>query len=477
MLLALTLLPLLGAFFLFFVPNRRNAYGVSVWLALVHAILAAVLWWNFDIMNGNYQFVTRYNWFGELALHLGVDSVSILFVPLTSLLVLLCVVASPPHQPKAYWILLLTAEAALTGTFCSMNLLSFYIFFESVLIPLFFLIGIWGGENRRYACMKFFIYTFAGSVLMLIGLIMVWHHSGLDNFGALFEMRKPLPLEVQNYIWWLFVLAMAVKIPMLPLHTWLPHAHVEAPMVGSVLLAGVMLKMGGYGLLRLVLPLAPSICALNAPYIMWASVGAILYASCVAYGQSDIKRLIAYSSVAHMGYATLAIFTLSPLGIKGGLFQMISHGVISSGLFFVVGFLYERGHSRNMDDYRGLSQTMPVLSLAMMVLTMASIGLPGTIGFWGEFIALLATFQQAPYIAGCAALGMVLGAAYMLRLYRVCFWGQAPSPAPIWTPLNVQEKLTLGLLCFCVILWGVYPAPITKTIQKANQHTLYFYAR
>lgn len=474
--MALTFLPLLAACFLLFVPEKRNVYGVALWLACVHMVLACVLWWKFDPALSGYQYVIRCGWLGELSLHFGVDAVSILFIPLTSLLVLLCIAASPQHYPTAYWVFLLVAEAALTGTFCSMNLISFYIFFESVLTPCFFLIGLWGGENRRYACMKFFLYTFAGSILMLVGLILVWQHTGLDNFEALYAMKKALPYDVQHHVWWLFVLALAVKIPMLPVHTWLPHAHVEAPMVGSVLLAGVMLKMGGYGLLRLVLPLAPDACITLAPWMMYLSVAAILYASCVAYGQSDIKRLIAYASVAHMGYMTLAIFTLKPLGVQGGIFQMISHGITAAGLFFIIGFLYERTHNRHMDEYRGLVQKMPGLSFAMMIFTLASIGLPGTIGFWGEFLAITTAYTVSPYVASMGAFGMVLGAAYMLRLYRTCFWGQAPQ-GKVLPPLTMQESITLGILCLIVIVVGVCPKLLTHTIQTASQHVLITYAR
>lgn len=475
MLLALTFLPLLGACFLLLVPEKRNCHSVALWLSFVHMVLACVLWYHFDPTVEKYQFVTHYAWVDELSLHLGVDSVSMLFIPLTSLLVLLCILASPQHYPPAYWVFLLLAESALVGTFCSVNFITFYIFFESVLIPCFFLIGLWGGENRRYACMKFFLYTFAGSILMLIGLAMVWHHTGANNFISLFTMKKTLPSDVQYHIWWLFMLALAVKIPMLPVHTWLPHAHVEAPMVGSVLLAGIMLKMGGYGLLRLVLPLAPEACITYAPWVMYASVAAIVYASLVAYGQSDIKRLIAYSSVAHMGYMTLALFTLSPLGLQGGLFQMISHGIVSAGLFFVVGFLYERTHSRRMEDYQGLVKTMPGLSLAMMVLMLASIGLPGTMGFWGEFLALASSYTVSPYIAATAALGMVLGATYMLRLYRTCFWGSAPTKAHILKPLTKEEAITLGVLCVSIIVWGVCPKLLTNTAQKAEKHVFIKY--
>lgn len=477
-LLVLTLLPLLGAFFVFLTPEERNTYGVAVWFTFVHLVLAGVTWWGFDPSHGHYQYVVKYHWFAELALHLGVDSISVLFIPLTSLLVFLCVNASSSSYSRYYWIFILLSEAALIGTFCSINLITFYIFFETVLIPVFFLISLWGGQNRRYACMKFFIYTLAGSVFMLIGLVTLIQKTGIDNFETLFAMKKNLPFDVQNFLWWLFMMAFAVKIPMLPFHTWLPHAHVEAPMASSALLAGIMLKMGGYGLLRLVLPLTPDICALNAPYIMWASVAAIIYASLVAYAQTDIKRLIAYSSIAHMGYVTLGLFTLSPLGLSAAIFQMISHGIISAGLFFVIGFLYERGHSRDMKDYRGLAQTMPALSLAMLILTMGSIALPGTIGFWGEFITLVAAYKINPFISGTAALGMILGAIYMLRLYRICFWGAAPSPSPNWSPLRIQEKITLFILCACVLIYGVHTKRLTQTIQHAKQHAFcHHYAR
>lgn len=476
MLTILTFFPLLGVFFLSFVKEHKNAYSVALWLTFVHLILSLGVWVSFDANQMGYQFVTKHVWFKELALHFGVDHVSILFLPLTSLLVFLCVLGSAIDKSVAYWKFILLAEFAIVGAFCSLNFILFYIFFEAVLIPCFFLITMWGGEGKSHAAVKFFVYTFAGSILMLIGLVMLYCKTGIDNFDAMHNMARPLSIIMQHKLWWLFVLSFAIKIPMVPFHTWLPHAHVEAPMAGSVLLAGIMIKMGAYGLLRLAIPLTADVCHLYAPYMMWLSAGTVVYGSLLAYAQTDIKRLIAYSSVAHMGYVTLGLFSLSTKGVVGAVIQMLSHGVISAGLFFIIGFLYERTHNRDMAFYKGLVTLMPGLSLAMMLFTLSSVALPGTVGFWGEFLVLAGAFSIQKSAVYIASAGMVLGAIYMLRLYRVCFWGDASQGVSI-KALNWRESTVLITLSVITVVCGIYPKPFMDMANKASQEVLRNYAR
>lgn len=467
-------LPLLGVLFIAFIPSQdeRNIRSVALWITSVTFLLSLILWLHFDPYNPEFQFVERYSWIKSLniAFALGVDGLSIFFVLLTTFLMPLVIVASQKsitHRVREYMLALLVLESFLIGSFTAIDLIVFYIFFEAVLVPMFFIIGLWGGHNRFYACFKFFLYTLAGSILMLLAIAKIYNEASGSAFELLFESQ--LRPNLQLYLWLAFFIAFAIKIPMWPLHTWLPDAHVEAPTGGSALLAGIMLKMGGYGMMRLMLPMLPYACQYYAPYVFVLSSIAIVYTSLVAFAQSDIKKLIAYSSIAHMGYVTLGIFTFTTQGLNGAILQMLSHGLISAALFISIGMMYERFHTRDINQYGGLATVMPHLSFFFMVFTFGSIGLPGTSGFLGEFFTLIGAFQVNTTIAVCAALGMVLGAVYMLWLYkRLCFG--KPSPlmyeTPTIPPFEQREYAILTALAVSILLLGIYPKPVTDVINR-----------
>lgn len=475
----LTFLPLAGVLFLAFIPKNdvRNTHLVALWISGINFCLACALWYHFDAFNPVYQFVENVVWIEGVDAHyrMGVDGISLFFVLLSALLTPLCVLYSWHIQkrPKEYMMAFLLLETFMIGSFLALDLLLFFIFFEGVLIPMFLIIGIWGGERRVYSTFKFFLFTLVGSIFMLLALAKLYTEVGSTDMMELSNnIVRP---HIQYRLWLCFFLAFAVKIPMWPLHTWLPDAHVEAPTAGSVLLAGVLLKLGGYGMVRFMLPLLPDACLFFSPYVQTLSVVAILYASCIALVQTDMKKLIAYSSVAHMGFVTLGIFTQNVQGVTGAIVQMISHGLISAALFFCVGIVYERFHTREINYYGGLATLMPRYATFFMLFTLASIGLPGTSGFVGEFFVLLGTFKMNTYMASIAALGLILGAAYMLSLYRdVCFGKVSEHFHHLKEVIDLRksERLILSVLAILIVLIGIYPCMITDVMNRSVRVTL-----
>jgi NADH-quinone oxidoreductase subunit M len=462
-----TFLPLLGAAVIMSVRGEeevvaRNARWTALWTSLVVFALSLILWFRFDTAVADFQFTEQVEWLPEFGVgyHMGVDGISVLFVLLSTALTPICILASWESigtRVREYMVSFLVLETMMVGMFCALDFVLFYVFFEAVLIPMFLIIGVWGGPRRVYAAFKFFLYTLLGSVLMLLALLAIWYHAGTTDIPTLFE--TPLPRAMQTWIFLAFFASFAVKVPMWPVHTWLPDAHVEAPTAGSVILAGVLLKMGAYGFLRFSLPLLPQASADFAPFIFALSVVAVIYTSLVALAQEDMKKLIAYSSVAHMGIVTLGIFTFTAQGISGALFQMLSHGIVSGALFLCVGVLYDRVHSREIARYGGVAKIMPAYALVFMLFTMASVALPGTAGFPGELLVIVGAFKVNPWVAFGAGFGMILGAAYMLFLYRRVAFGQI-------TRQDLKGLLDLGPREFAVFvplvlltIWmGVYPS-------------------
>jgi NADH-quinone oxidoreductase subunit M len=463
-----TFLPLLGALFILAIRGedeaaKRNARWVALWTTLVTFAMSLVLVWRFDAASPEFQFVERYPWLGgAITYRMGVDGISLPFVILTTGLMPLCIIASwHPIQSrvKEYMIAFLALETLMVGTFCALDLVLFYLFFEGGLIPMFLIIGVWGGPRRVYASFKFFLYTLLGSVLMLLAIMAMYWNAGTSDIPAL--MKHAFPRGMQTWLWLAFLASFAVKLPMWPVHTWLPDAHVEAPTAGSVILAAILLKMGGYGFLRFSLPMFPVASQELAPLIFALSVVAITYTSLVALVQDDMKKLIAYSSVAHMGFVTMGIFAATTQGVAGGIFQMVSHGIVSAALFLCVGVVYDRMHSREIAAYGGLVNRMPFYAAAFMVFTLANVGLPGTSGFIGEFLALIGTFKVNIPVATLATLGVILSAAYALWLYRKVIFGvlEKPSLAAI-RDLDQREILVLAPLAILTIFFGVYPKPV-----------------
>lgn len=474
----LTFLPLFGAFFVLFVPNGegkgapQNAKHLALYVSSFTFFLSLYMLSLFDHGNGGFQMVENVTWFPALGLnyHMGIDGISLYFVLLSTFLTPICILASwnsISKRAKEYMALFLVLETLMIGTFCALDMVMFYIFFEAVLIPMFIIIGVWGGTNRVYAAFKFFLYTLFGSVLMLLAMIFLYIETGTTDIPTL--MHTPIAQGVQIWLFLAFFASFAVKMPMWPVHTWLPAAHVEAPTAGSVILAGVLLKMGGYGFLRFSLPMFPDASIYFAPMIFWLSIIAIIYTSLVALVQDDMKKLIAYSSVAHMGFVTLGIFTFTQQGVDGAMFQMISHGVISAALFLCVGVVYDRLHTREMARYGGLVKNMPKYAVVFMIFMLGSVGLPGTSGFVGEFLTLLGTFQVDTIIAGLATTGVILGAAYMLVLYRrVIFGEQVNKDAAAMPDLNRREFFYFLPLVALVIWLGVQPGIVMKTISPST---------
>jgi NADH-quinone oxidoreductase subunit M len=463
-----TFLPLFGALFILAIRGedeaaKRNARWVALWTTLVTFAVSLVLVWRFDAASPEFQFVERYPWLGgAITYRMGVDGISLPFVILTTALMPLCIIASwHPIQSrvKEYMIAFLALETLMVGTFCALDLVLFYLFFEGGLIPMFLIIGVWGGPRRVYASFKFFLYTLLGSVLMLLAVMAMYWNAGTTDIPAL--MKHAFPRGMQTWLWLAFLASFAVKLPMWPVHTWLPDAHVEAPTAGSVILAAILLKMGGYGFLRFSLPMFPIASQELAPLIFALSVVAITYTSLVALVQDDMKKLIAYSSVAHMGFVTMGIFAATTQGVAGGIFQMVSHGIVSAALFLCVGVVYDRMHSREIAAYGGLVNRMPFYAAAFMVFTLANVGLPGTSGFIGEFLALIGTFKVNVPVATLATLGVILSAAYALWLYRKVIFGtlEKPSLAAI-RDLDQREILVLAPLAILTIFFGIYPKPV-----------------
>lgn len=457
----------------------KNVKHLSLFGSLFVLAFALFMYINFDKTSSDFQFVEKISWLAAVGVnyHLGVDGISVYFVLLSVILTPVCILASwnsVTVRVKEYMIAFLILESMMIGTFCALDTVLFYVFFEGVLIPMFLIIGIWGGVRRIYASFKFFLYTLLGSVLMLVALLALYVKTGTTDIPTL--MHTALDFEFQKWIWLAFFASFAVKMPMWPVHTWLPDAHVEAPTAGSVILAGVLLKMGGYGFLRFSLPILPLASMYFAPLVLTLSVIAIIYASLVALVQEDMKKLIAYSSVAHMGFVTLGIFSFTQQGVEGAIFQMLSHGIISAALFLCVGVVYDRLHTREINRYGGLVKNMPNYAVVFMVFMLGSVGLPGTSGFVGEFLALLGTFKASTTFAALAATGLVLGAAYMLLLYRNVILGpQKNKDAAAMEDLTATEKLILVPMALLVIYYGVFPSSVTDRIAPSSKALLRHY--
>ncbi|MFA5592156.1 MAG: NADH-quinone oxidoreductase subunit M [Micavibrio sp.] len=475
-------LPLIGALLIMALPrlSDKGARVIALGTSLAVFVLSLVMLRHFETGNAGMQFVEKAAWFPgfNLTYHLGVDGISVYFVLLSTFLTLICLIScwhSVQKRVKEYMICFLVLETFMVGTFCALDAVLFYVFFEGVLIPMFIIIGVWGGARRVYAAFKFFLYTLLGSVLMLVALLALYYQTGTTDIIAMADNR--IPLGWQIWLWLALFASFAVKMPMWPVHTWLPDAHVEAPTAGSVILAGVLLKMGGYGFLRFSLPILPDASVYFADMVFWLSIVAIIYTALVALVQEDMKKLIAYSSVSHMGFVTLGIFTGTQQGIDGAMFQMLSHGIISAALFLCVGVVYDRLHTREISRYGGLVKNMPKYATVFMVLMLGSVGLPGTSGFVGEFLTLMGAFQADTLVALFAATGLVFGAAYMLVLYRrVIFGEQKNADAAAMGDLTKTETFYFIPLVLMVILFGVAPWLIMKNISPTVQALLNDYA-
>ena len=463
----ITFLPTIGAILLLFVSNGEGGRNIARWIALIVSTLTFVLslwmWSRFDNSNPGFQFVENYQWIGSsIGYRMGVDGVSVLFVVLTALLIPACVLSSwgsIQNRVREYMIVFLILETLCIGVFTALDLAMFYVFFEGSLIPMFLIIGIWGGKRRIQAAYKFFFYTFTGSVLMLLAIMaMYWQAGTLDIRKLLAFHFDP---QVQTWLWLAFFASFAVKMPMWPFHRWLPEAHVEAPTAGSVILAAILLKLGGYGFIRFSLAMFPDASVQFAPFVFTLSVAAIVLTSLVALVQTDMKKLIAYSSVAHMGFVTMGIFSGNVMAVHGAVFQMISHGIVSGALFLCVGVVYDRLHTRDIAAYGGLVSNMPRYAVAFMVFTMANVGLPGTSGFVGEFLTMIGTFQVNTWVVFFAAFGVIFSAAYALFLYRrVIFGALTKDSLKGLLDLDAREIAVLVPLIVLTIFFGFYPAPI-----------------
>ncbi|MEJ6845557.1 NADH-quinone oxidoreductase subunit M [Sinorhizobium fredii] len=465
---AVTFLPLVGALLLLLMREdsangRRNILNISLLTTIVVFGLSLYVWYQFDSSNPGFQMIEKHEWLGTgISYHLGIDGISVLFLPLTAFLMPFCVLASwvtIEKRLKEYMIAFLLLETLMLGVFVSLDIVLFYVFFEAGLIPMFIIIGVWGGKDRVYASYKFFLYTLLGSVLMLLAIMAMYWQAGTTDITEL--LKYNFPRQMQTWLWLAFFASFAVKMPMWPVHTWLPDAHVQAPTAGSVILAGILLKLGGYGFLRFSLPMFPLASDYFAPFVYTLSIIAIIYTSLVAMMQSDIKKLIAYSSVAHMGYVTMGTFAANIQGVQGAIFQMLSHGIVSGALFLCVGVVYDRLHTREIAAYGGLVNNMPKYAVAFMVFTMANVGLPGTSGFVGEVLTLVGAFRANTWVALFATSGVILSAAYALWLYRrVIFGALEKDSLKTMVDLSTREKVILYPLVILTIFFGVYPAPV-----------------
>ena len=482
-----TFLPVVGALLIYLSRGddeaaKGNARWIALWTTLITFGVSLILVWRFDPAQPDFQFVEKASWLASgITYHMGVDGISLPFVILTTALMPFCIVASWKSvtlRVREYMMAFLLLETLMVGTFSALDLVLFYLFFEGGLIPMFLIIGVWGGPRRVYASFKFFLYTLLGSVLMLLAIMAMYWDAGTTDIPTL--LHHAFPRSLQTWAWFSFLASFAVKMPMWPVHTWLPDAHVEAPTAGSVILAAILLKMGGYGFLRFSLPMFPQASADLAPLIYALSVIAIVYTSLVALVQEDVKKLIAYSSVAHMGFVTMGIFAVTPQGIAGGIFQMISHGIVSAALFLCVGVVYDRMHTREIAAYGGLVYRMPVYAFVFMVFTLANVGLPGTSGFVGEFLSLIGTFRVNTWVATIATLGTILSACYALWLYRKMIFGKLEKPSLLnIRDIGWREAIVFAPLVILTILFGVYPKPVldlsaasVTQLMDSYQHAL-----
>jgi NADH-quinone oxidoreductase subunit M len=479
----ITWLPLVGGLVILSIRGDEatvaaNARWTALWTSLIVFVLSVVLWVKFDPAEPGFQFVESTTWLPQwnITYKMGVDGISVLFVLLSTVLTPICVLASweaITTRVREYMLAFLILETMMVGMFCALDFVVFYIFFEGVLIPMYLIIGVWGGPRRVYAAIKFFLYTLAGSVLMLLALLAMWYQAGTTDIPTL--LHTNFPPGMQTWLFLAFLASFAVKVPMWPVHTWLPDAHVEAPTAGSVMLAGVLLKMGGYGFLRFSLPMLPIASAHLAPLMYALSVVAVIYTSLVALAQTDMKKLIAYSSVAHMGVVTIGIFTANAQGVSGAMFQMLSHGIVSSALFLCVGVVYDRIHSREIARYGGLADRMPAYALVFMLFTMAANGLPGTSGFVGEFLVMVGAFRVTFWLALLGSLGMIMGAAYMLYLYRRIIFGRITrDDLRAMLDLSPREIAVFAPLVLLTLWMGIYPSSFSifweATVNAIVEH-------
>jgi NADH-quinone oxidoreductase subunit M len=481
----ITWLPMVGAAIILSIRGDEktvasNARWTALWTTLIVLIVSLVIWVKFDRTSAAFQFVEDVPWLPQykVGYKMGVDGISVLFVLLSTVLTPICILASWESiqtKVREYMVAFLILETMMVGMFCAMDFIVFYMFFEAVLIPMYLIIGVWGGPRRVYAAVKFFLFTLTGSVLMLLALLAMWVQAGTTDIPTL--MHTSFSAGMQTWLFLAFFASFAVKVPMWPVHTWLPDAHVEAPTAGSVILAGVLLKMGAYGFIRFSIPMLPLASAQFAPFIFTLSVVAVIYTSLVALAQEDMKKLIAYSSVAHMGVVTIGLFTFNEQGIQGGLFMMLSHGVVSAALFLIVGVVYDRIHSREIARYGGLADRMPGYAFAFMLFAMASVGLPGTAGFVGEFLVILGALQVNFWLAILGGAGMILGAAYTLYLYRRVIFGRLTRDDLMHImDLSPQEWAVFLPLIVLTMWMGIYPSSFTgfwdaSVAAMVKQHT------
>lgn len=485
----LIFLPLAGAVLLVFIKNEQLCRIIALVVTTIVALLSLRLISGFDITTGKFQFVEKHGWIDAFNINyiIGVDGISILLILLTTIIMPLCVLASWNYiktRVQTFMICLLIMETAMVGVFVALDFVLFYILWEAMLIPMYLLIGIWGGPRKIYASIKFFLYTLAGSILLLVGIIWLYVTNNYSFFIP-DMMWQNYPINAQLYLFLAFFLAFAIKVPMFPFHTWLPAAHVEAPTAGSVILASILLKMGTYGFLRFALPITPEATVILMPYVLWLSIAGIIYGGFTALAQSDMKKLIAYSSVGHMGFVTLGIFVLNTRGIEGAILQMVNHGITTGALFLCVGMIYERTHSRELRSATGVGKYMPIYVTFLAFFSLSSFGFPGTNSFVGEFMIIAGAFQfdtdlhQFPTLALASIPGAVLAAAYMLRMLQKIIWGGTNNPDQSWiTDLNLREIIVLAPFLFFVFWIGLGPQPfidlmhtsVTQLLQQFNAH-------
>ncbi len=475
---ALIFLPILGGLSLLAVPRQQTATirQMALIVSLLEFCLSLPLLLLFDKTTPQMQFVEFRPWIRAMDINyaLGIDGISVLFVLLTTLIIVLSVLVSweaIKDKVQEFYIAMLLLEGAMIGVFCAMDFFLFYIFWEAMLIPMFLIIGVWGGPNRIYATVKFFLYTLVGSLLMLVGIILLYQNGG-QTFDIIELSGQPYPLRLQLILFWAFFAAFAVKVPMWTVHTWLPDAHTEAPAAGSVILAAVLIKMGAYGFLRFSLPILPDATQAMMVPMLVLSVIAIVYGAVICLAQTDLKRLVAYSSVSHMGFVTLGLFALNQRGLEGGILQMINHGLVTGALFLAIGMIYERTHTREIAAYGGLATTMPVFAGFFLLFTLAAVGLPGTNGFVGEFLILLGSFERLPWTAVVASSGLILGAWYMLWLYQRIFFNGVNENLHGLAELNLREILTLAPMVLLIFWIGLYPNALLSYLHVSVTHLL-----